>query len=113
MESPIEYLRHTARRRRKYEEAVPGMMKAYDHLRDEVYKDGALSEKTKRLIAIGISLRAGCDPCIFHQTKAAVDAGATRDEVMEAVSVAVAMCGSTALGWSWPVVQLLDELEAW
>jgi AhpD family alkylhydroperoxidase len=113
MKSNLEFLRSTPKRRLKYEEALPDMMNAYSNLRDEVYKDGALTEKAKRLIAIGISLRAGCDPCTLHQTKAALDAGATRDEIMEAVSVAVSMCGSTALGWSWPIVKLLDDLGEW
>lgn len=84
---------------------------AYNTLRDEAYKDGALNHKVKRLIALGIALRAGCTGCILHQTKLAVEAGATKDEVMEAVSVAVAVAGSTALGWSWRVGKLLEELD--
>ena len=96
-----------------YEEALPGMMGAYTALRDEAYKDGALSHKVKRLIALGIALRAGCTGCILYQTKAAVEAGATKAEVLEAVSVAIAMSGSTALGWSWRVVKILEELGEW
>ena len=92
------------------DQAQPDMKNAYKALRDEVYQDGALSHKTKRLIALGIALRAGCTACILHQTKTAVEAGATKDEVMETVGVAVAMSGSTALGWSWRVSRLLEEL---
>ena len=93
------------------EEAQPAIMKAYSSLRDEVYKAGTLSHKIKRLIALGIALRAGCTACILYQTKMALEAGATRDEITEAVSVAVAMAGSTALGWSWRVGRLLEELD--
>jgi alkylhydroperoxidase/carboxymuconolactone decarboxylase family protein YurZ len=56
------------------------MMNAYTELREEVYKDGALTEKVKRLIAVGILLRVGCDRYTIHQTKAALNAGATRSE---------------------------------
>ena len=111
MESQLELYGDITKYTLMYEEALPGMMGAYTALRDETYKDGALSHKVKRLIALGIALRAGCTGCILHQTKVAVEAGASKAEVMEAVSVAVAMSGSTALGWSWRVVKLLDELE--
>ncbi|HEY92756.1 MAG TPA: carboxymuconolactone decarboxylase family protein [Dehalococcoidia bacterium] len=96
---------------RKYTaEALPNTREAYNSLRDKTYEDGALSHKVKRLIALGIALRAGCTACILHQTKLAVEAGATKAEVLEAVVVAVAISGSTALGWSWRVPKLLEEL---
>jgi AhpD family alkylhydroperoxidase len=89
------------------------MMKGYSAMRDDVFSDNKLTEKVKRLIGVGIAVWSGCDPCILFQTKQALDADASRDEIMEAVAVAVAMGGSTALGWSWRVVKLLEELEAW
>ena len=92
------------------EEALPNTREAYNTLRDKTYEDGALSHKVKRLIALGIALRAGCTACILHQTKLAVEAGATKTEVLEAVAVAIAISGSTALGWSWRVPKLLEEL---
>ncbi len=96
---------------RYHEAATPGMENAYTALREEAYKEGALSPKVKRLIALGMALRAGCTPCILHQTKMAVEAGASKDEIAETVSVAVAISGSTALGWSWRVFSLLEEME--
>ncbi|MBC8274973.1 MAG: carboxymuconolactone decarboxylase family protein [Chloroflexi bacterium] len=95
------------------EDALPDVMSAYNMLRDNAYKDGALSHKVKRLIALGIALRAGCTQCILHQTKLGVEAGASKAEVMEAVSVAIAMSGSTAIGWSWRVIRMLEELGKW
>jgi AhpD family alkylhydroperoxidase len=112
MESQLELLDNITRYAVGYnEESQPDIMTAYSVHSDEVYKEGALSLKIKRLIALGIALRAGCTACIIYQTKAAVEAGATRDEITEAVSVAVAMAGSTALGWSWRVGKLLEELD--
>ena len=111
MESQLELLDDVTKYTTGYcEEVLPDVMGAYTALRDEVYKDGAVSHKVKRLIALGIALRAGCTACILWQTKMAVEAGASKEEVMEAVSVAVAMSGSTALGWSWRVGKLLEEL---
>ncbi|MCK4368626.1 MAG: carboxymuconolactone decarboxylase family protein [Dehalococcoidales bacterium] len=112
MESQLELLGDITKYATGYnKEAQPDIMAAYSAHRDEVYKAGALSHKIKRLIALGIALRAGCTACILFQTKMAVEAGATKDEITEAVSVAVAMAGSTALGWSWRVGRLLEELD--
>jgi AhpD family alkylhydroperoxidase len=57
---------------------------------DEImeYK-GALDKKTKRLIALAcVSVRM-CDDCIYPQAKVAKNFGATREEIMEALSIAV------------------------
>ena len=42
-----------------------------------------------------------------------MEAGATKAEVLEAVSVAIVMGGTPARGWSWRVVKLLKELGKW
>ncbi|MBM9512472.1 carboxymuconolactone decarboxylase family protein [Desulfobulbus marinus] len=77
---------------------------------DTTYQDGALSRKTKRLMALAIGLRAGCENCIIAQTMHAIDAGATRAEIMETISVNMAMSGTTGVGEGLKVIQLLDEL---
>lgn len=60
------------------------------------YADGALHRKHKELIAVGISIVTHCDSCIeWHITQAA-QAGATRDEVFEAVEIAIEMGGGPA-----------------
>ena len=77
---------------------------------EATYKDGALSRKTKRLMALAIGLRAGCENCIIAQTMHAIDAGATRAEIIETISVNMAMSGTTGVGEGLKVIQLLDEL---
>ena len=113
MENQLELLDDIRECTTKFKQELPETMAAHDAFRDEVYKDGALSHKVKRLIALGIALRAGCTACIMYQTKVAVEAGATKAEVLEAVSVAVAMGGTPAIGWSWRVVKILEELGKW
>jgi len=77
---------------------------------DVVYRDGAMSTKTKRLIALGIALRACCTNCILGQTMRALDAGATKEEILETISVNLAMSGTTGIAESLKVIQLLDEM---
>jgi AhpD family alkylhydroperoxidase len=75
-----------------------------------VYKDGALSLKMKRLIALACALQSGCTRGIQGQTKDAVEAGATGEEVLEAVSVAIVMGGTAVSAETWRVVKVLEEL---
>ena len=110
MESQLELWGEFMKLRDKFQQAMPGLMAAQNGVRDEVYKDGALSCKVKRLIALSIALRAACVPCILSQTKPAVEAGATKDEVLETCSVALAVSGTTGLAESERVIKLLEEL---
>jgi AhpD family alkylhydroperoxidase len=84
---------------------TPDVMKAFASLAQAALADGALDPKTKELIALGISVAIRCDDCIAFHVKAAVDRGATREEVLETLGMAVymgagpsAMYASRALG---------------
>ncbi len=77
---------------------------------EEVYKDGALSQKVKRLMALGIALRSRCDHCIVGQATLAMDAGATKAEILETIAVNMSMSGTTGIGEGLKVLKLLDEM---
>lgn len=95
---------------KKLRQELPQIMELDAAKWDTTYQDGALSRKTKRLMALAIGLRAGCENCIIAQTIHAIDAGATRAEIMETISVNMAMSGTTGVGEGLKVIQLLDEL---
>ena len=97
----------------KLEQALPGVMTAQSGLMDEAYKDGALSRKVKRLMALAVALRAGCAACILAQTKRAIEAGATKEEVLETAGVAMTIGSTLGTGESLRVVKLLEELGTW
>ncbi len=60
------------------------------------FSDGALTKKSKELIAVGISVKTDCESCMqWHIDQAAV-AGATMREVLEAVEVGIEMGGGPA-----------------
>ena len=90
--------------------ALPDLILAEVEMADKVYSDGVLSTKFKRLIALAIALRAECANCILHQTLAALEAGATKEEFLETISVEVAMSGTTGIAESLRVIKLLGEL---
>jgi AhpD family alkylhydroperoxidase len=66
-------------------------MKAFSHIAHAALAAKALDGKTKELIALGISVAIRCDDCIAFHAKAALKQGASREEVMEALGMAIYM----------------------
>ena len=69
---------------------------AFIKVEGETFSDGALKKKERELIAIGISVRINCESCIHRHIEQAAVAGATYDEVLEAVEVGIEMGGGPA-----------------
>lgn len=69
----------------------------------------ALDMKTKELINVGISISAQCEWCIAFHAKAALDAGATPDEIMTAGFMAVLMHGGPALMYMMYLTRALED----
>lgn len=92
---------------------VPGVMNALMGLRGEVVRDGAISAKNKELMMVGIAVALRCEYCLWKHVPEAVNMGATREEILEAVSTAVLMAGGPAVAYgSVVVLKILDELDA-
>ena len=113
MDNQLNYYSETGKYRDKFDEGLPEAMKAFSTFRKLVYMDGALSLKMKRLIALACGLQGNCTRCIQGQTKDAIEAGATKAEILETVSVATVMGGTAVSAESWRVVKVLEELGKW
>jgi AhpD family alkylhydroperoxidase len=81
------------------------VMKAFSSIAQAALAPKALDAKTKELIALAVAVAVRCDDCIAFHAKAAVDQGASRDEVLETLGMAIymgagpsAMYASRALG---------------
>ena len=59
---------------------TPDMMRGFSALAGNATRDGALDKKTKKLIAMALSVAARCDPCLGYHAEALVKLGATRAE---------------------------------
>jgi AhpD family alkylhydroperoxidase len=79
---------------------LPALMKGFGDLSKASLAAGALSEKTKELIALALGVAAHCDGCLGFHAKALVRLGATKAEVEEALAVAVYMGGGPSLMYS-------------
>ena len=90
--------------------AAPGPMRAYKGLMDEASKDGALDAKTKELMALAIGIALRCEGCMVYHVRAAIKHGASREEVAEAISVAVEMGGGPGAVYGAEALQAFDQL---
>ena len=76
------------------------------------FNDGVLKKKQKELIAIGISVRIDCESCMQWHIEQAAAAGATYDEVLEAVEVGVEMGGGPATVSARFALQIMEIVFA-
>jgi len=89
----------------------PKSMRHFKAFMGEVLKEGTLDTKTKELIAVGTSITARCKYCIAIHVEKALIAGATKDEIMEAATVAILMGGGPAMTYVVEVKKALEEFE--
>jgi AhpD family alkylhydroperoxidase len=87
----------------------PDTVRGYQTLSAANSKTGKLDEKTRQLISLAVAVTTRCDGCITVHSDAAVKAGATKEEIAEALGVAVAMNAGAALIYS---TRALDAVAA-
>ena len=103
----IEKIRK-ARKKYNYDMFRSGVstFREQEELAAKAMQGGALDQKTKELIALGISISEDCYGCIEYHVSSAADVGASRREIIEATAVALVMGGG-----SWPIRFLFKVLE--
>ena len=70
--------------------------RAFTQMEEAAFTDGALSKGDKELIAIGISIIINCESCLEWHIKQALDAGITKEQIIEAIGVGIEMGGGPA-----------------
>jgi AhpD family alkylhydroperoxidase len=92
-------------------ESAPEMARGFGTLYQSVMKEGALSQREKELVALGIAMAVRCDACIYTHAQKSLGAGATRQQIIEAATVAVMMQGGPAYTCLPKLVEALDALQ--
>jgi AhpD family alkylhydroperoxidase len=87
----------------------PGTVKGYLDLGAAGQKTNLLGAKVRELIALAVAVTARCDGCITVHSEAAIRHGATREEIAEALGVAVAVNAGAALVYSTRVMDAVKE----
>ncbi len=75
-------------------------VRGYRTLGEAGLKTTRLGAKTRELIALAVAVSLRCDGCITSHTDAAVRAGATKEEIMEALGVAISVNAGAAVIYS-------------
>lgn len=91
--------------------AQPEVMSGFQTLHAGASQPGALDAKTKELIALAIAVADRCDGCISFHTKDVLEAGATREEVMDALGVAVLMGGGPSAIYAGHVIEAMRQFQ--
>lgn len=94
-----------------FREGAPEPMRGFSMLAREALKPGALDVKTKELIAMGIAVAVRCDGCIGFHAKAAIGAGASRQEILETLSMAIYMGAGPSMIYASEALRAFDELS--
>jgi AhpD family alkylhydroperoxidase len=89
--------------------SVPDTLRGYRQLSDAGAKANLLGPKMRELIALAVGVTRQCDGCIAVHTEAAIRQGATREEIAEALGVAIAVNAGAALVYS---ARTMDAFEA-
>ena len=98
--------REMAERRRAL---APEAEDAFRALSKTVFAEGALDARTKQLIAVAVAHVTQCPWCIEGHVKAARRAGATNEQIMEAIWVAAEMRAGAAYAHSLKALELMED----
>lgn len=90
---------------------APETITAWRNFSKTVFKEGALPEKVKQLIAIAVAHTTQCPYCIRSHTKQALLKGVTKEEIMEAVWVAAEMRAGAAYSHSILAQEEWNKME--
>ncbi|MBI5264255.1 MAG: carboxymuconolactone decarboxylase family protein [Bradyrhizobium sp.] len=96
---------------RKLRKDVADTMQGFSALAQAATRDGALDKKTKELIALALGVAAHCDGCIGFHAEALVKLGATRQEVEEALGMAIYMGGGPSLMYAADAIAAYEQFQ--
>jgi len=94
----------------KFAQLQPGFMKGLQQMDKGSSEHQHLDSKTHELIALAVAVTTRCDGCLAVHVEAAVKHGATREEIAEALSVAISLNAGAALTYTARALDVYDNL---
>ncbi|MEZ5812577.1 MAG: carboxymuconolactone decarboxylase family protein [Rhizobiaceae bacterium] len=104
----IGFTDQTNARMAELRKAMPEPAKGFAALAQSAIRPGALDSKTKELMALAIGITARCDGCLAFHAKAARRYGATREEVIDTIAVALYMGGGPSMIYGAEALSAFD-----
>ena len=96
---------------KKLRKDIPDTLTGFSVLANAALRGGALDKKTKELIALALGVAAHCDGCIGFHVEALVKLGASRQEIEEALGMAVYMGGGPALMYAADAIAAFEQYD--
>jgi AhpD family alkylhydroperoxidase len=93
----------------KLRKEIPDVMSGFSAMSQAATKDGALDKKTKELIALALGVSTKCDGCIGFHTQALHRLGATKEEIVETLGMAIYMGGGPSLMYAAEALSAFEE----
>lgn len=90
---------------------IPETMQGFTELHKAAMAENQLPTKVKELIALGIGIAVRCDGCIAYHVNDALEAGATKKEIVETIGVAVMMGGGPAVVYGCEALEAMKQFE--
>ena len=90
-------------------------LKSYKYIAErekEIFSDGIIEGKVKDLIALGIALIGNCESCIQYHIEDAICKGATHEEILEVIDLAMFEGGSIAVIPSRFALEVLENVKS-
>lgn len=91
---------------------APEVMKGFAALNTSGQKAVHLDARTRELIALAVAVTTRCDGCIAGHVEAALKLGVGKEEIAEALGVAIALNAGAALVYSTRVLDCYDGMTA-
>lgn len=88
----------------------PEIAKGFATMHKAAGADGAVSGKNKELIALGIAIAIRCEGCIACHVQDALKAGASQEEIVETIGVAVLMGGGPSVVYGDKAYKAMKEM---
>ena len=85
-------------------------MMGFKSLADAAMRPGKISPAIKELTAVAIAVAKGCDDCIVYHVAAAKKHGASREELVEMLAVAVELAGGPGAVYGGKALECFDDL---
>ena len=104
-----EYMKELGSRTAELGRTSPEILRGYRALSDAGQSTNRLDAKTRELIALAVAVSLRCDGCITVHTSAAIKHGASKEETVEALGVAISINAGAALVYS---ARVLEEFQA-
>ena len=91
--------------------ANPGIRTALQGLNAAATSKNALDDKTRELIALAVAATTRCEGCIAAHAEKAVKAGASREELLETLTMAIALNAGAAVVYSSRILEAFDQFS--